>query len=36
MGTQSRNLRIGLGILTGLLATAALIGFILLAVAIHT
>lgn len=36
MSNQSKRLRIGLGILTGILATAGLVGFILLAIAMHT
>ena len=36
MSNRSKRLRIGLGVITGLFATAGLIGFILLAVAAHT
>ncbi len=36
MSNRSKRLRIGIGILTGFLATAGLVGFILLAVAMHT
>ncbi|GMQ86029.1 MAG: hypothetical protein BMS9Abin07_1601 [Acidimicrobiia bacterium] len=36
MANRSRQLRIGLGVLTGMVAIAALVGFVLLAVAIHT
>jgi hypothetical protein len=36
MGNQSKRLRIGIGVLTGLLAAAGFVGFILLAIAAHT
>ncbi|GMQ97750.1 MAG: hypothetical protein BMS9Abin17_0252 [Acidimicrobiia bacterium] len=36
MSSQSKRLRIGIGILTGLLATAAVAGFVLLVLAVHT